>query len=219
VCTVQEFYRCLLKRVDALFELTDTVLCTDGPVRSLAGKHRRGHGGGYAALARGRVDIDRLRTALTAVSLPRAADGRLVLAVDVTCWLRPEAHTCAQRILCHSYGRGKDQHMTVPGWPYLVIVALETGRGSWTAPLDAVRLAPGDNAANVTVQQIRDVVDRLTTAGHWSPGIRTSCWSPTPATTAPAWRTSWPTCRSPCWSGCAPTGSCTARSHHSHRAR
>ncbi|MFC3455803.1 transposase, partial [Amycolatopsis speibonae] len=99
----QEFYRCLTRRADALFELTDAVLCADGPVRSvaelsLAGEHRRGHGSGYAALARGQVEVDRLRTALTAVSLPRAADGRLVLAVDVTCWLRPEAHT---RGACH----------------------------------------------------------------------------------------------------------------------
>ncbi|WP_326960190.1 transposase [Amycolatopsis sp. NBC_01286] len=129
----QEFHRCLTRRADALFELTEAVLCADGPVRSvaelsLAGEHRRGHGSGYAALARGRVDIDRLRTALSRVSLPRAADGRLVLAVDVTCWLRPEAHTCPQRILCHTYGRGKDQHMMVPGWPYSVIVALESGR-------------------------------------------------------------------------------------------
>ncbi|MEV6719285.1 NF041680 family putative transposase, partial [Lentzea sp. NPDC051208] len=171
----QEFYRCLLKRADALFELTDAVLCADGPVRSvaelsLAGEHRRGHSSGYAALARGRIDAGRLRTALSGVSLPRAADGRLVLAVDVTCWLRPEAHTCAQRILCHTYGRGKDQHAMVPGWPYSVVVALEAGRGSWTAPLDAVRLAPGDNAASVTARQIRDVVTRLITAGHWSPG-------------------------------------------------
>jgi hypothetical protein len=106
---------------------------------SLAGEHRRSDGSGYAALARGRVDIDRLRTALSNVSLPRAADGRLVLAVDVTCRPGPEAHTCPQRILCHTYGRGEDQHIMVPGWPYSVVVALEPGRGSWTAPLDAVR--------------------------------------------------------------------------------
>lgn len=171
----REFYRCLLKRADAMFELTDAVLCVDGPVRSVAelsltGEHRRGHGSGYAALAQGRMDVDRFRAALTSVSLPRAGDGRLVLAVDVTCWLRPEAHTCPQRVLCHTYGRGKDQHMMVPGWPYSIIVALEAGRGSWTAPLDAVRLAPGDNAANVTARQIRDLVARLTASGQWSPG-------------------------------------------------
>jgi hypothetical protein len=102
--------------------------------------------------------------------LPRAADGRFVLAVDITCWLRPEAHTSPQRILCHTYGRGKDSHVMVPGWPYSVIVALETGRSSWTAPLDAVRLAPGDDAATVTARQVRQVVTHLLQAGHWQPG-------------------------------------------------
>ncbi|MEU7476429.1 transposase [Lentzea sp. NPDC042327] len=72
----QEFYRCLTRRADALFELADAVLCVDGPVRSvaelsLAGEHRRGHGSGRAALAQGRVDVDRLRTALAGVTLPR----------------------------------------------------------------------------------------------------------------------------------------------------
>lgn len=94
----REFYRCLTRRADALFELVDAALCADGPVGSLVGlslvgEHRRGHGSLYAALNRGRVDVDRLRTALAAVPVPRAADGRIVLAVDVTCWLRPEAHT------------------------------------------------------------------------------------------------------------------------------
>jgi hypothetical protein len=170
-----EFHQCLTTRTDALFELCEAVLCHDRPTRSIAelslvDVHRRGHGSGYAALARGRIDITRLRTALTAVTLPRAADGRLVLAVDITSRLRPEAHTSPQRILCHTYGRGKDQHMMVPDWPYSVVVALETGRSSWTAPLDAVRLTPGDDAATVTARQIREVVVRVTDAGHWQPG-------------------------------------------------
>ena len=42
------FYGCLTARSDALFELTDAVLCADGPVRSLVdltlvAEHRRGH--------------------------------------------------------------------------------------------------------------------------------------------------------------------------------
>src|SRR5437867_4051154 len=99
-----EFYQCMTARADALFELTDAILCADGPVGSLVelslvGEHRRGHGSLYAALDRGRLDVGRLRWALSAVSLPRAADERLVLAVDVTCWLRPEAHTSPGRIL------------------------------------------------------------------------------------------------------------------------
>ncbi|GAA2744180.1 hypothetical protein GCM10010440_26690 [Kitasatospora cinereorecta] len=68
-----EFYSCLTRRGDALFELSYAVLCADGPVRSLvelsvAGEHhRRGHGGLYAAPARGRIDADRMRQALAAV--------------------------------------------------------------------------------------------------------------------------------------------------------
>lgn len=171
----QLFYDCLQRRADALFELADAVLCGDGPVRSLVelslvGEHRRGHGSLYAALDQGRVDIARLRRALAGVTLPRAADGRLVLAVDVTCWLRPDAHTSPERILCHTYGRGKDQHIMIPGWPYSFVVALEPGRSSWTAPLDALRLAPGDDLAVVTAGQLRELVERLIAAGQWTAG-------------------------------------------------
>jgi hypothetical protein len=171
----REFYACLSARADALFELADAVLCADGPVRSLVelslvGAHRRGHGALYAALDRGEIDVVRLRRALTSVPMPRAADGRLVLAADVTCWLRPAAHTSPERIMCHTYGRGKGQAIMIPGWPYSVIVALETGRSSWTAPLDAVRLAPGMDTASVTAGQMRGVIGRLIDAGHWRPG-------------------------------------------------
>ena len=90
----REFYQCLARRADAAFDLVDAVLCADGPVRSLSelsliGEHRRGHGSVYAALDRGRIDIARLRRALVSVPLPRAADGRLVAAVDITSWLSP----------------------------------------------------------------------------------------------------------------------------------
>jgi hypothetical protein len=58
----------------------------------------------------------------------------------------------------------------IPGWPYSLVTALETGRGSWTAPLDARRLAPGDDTATVTAGQLREVVQRLIAAGQWQPG-------------------------------------------------
>ena len=45
----RELYASLTARSDALFELTDAVLCADGPVTSLVeltltAEHRRGHG-------------------------------------------------------------------------------------------------------------------------------------------------------------------------------
>jgi hypothetical protein len=74
----QEFYECSTGRADALFELAWAVLCADGPVTtpaglSLAPEHRRGHGALYDGLAAGAIDLARLRTAVTATTLPRDA--------------------------------------------------------------------------------------------------------------------------------------------------
>ena len=160
----RDFHACLTARADELFELADAVLCADGPVRDLAGlslapEHRRGHGALYDAVNHGRVDIGRLRRSLAGLALPRAADGRLVLAADVSNWLRPGAATSPERLFCHVYGRGKGQAQMIPGWPYSVIAALEPGRTSWTAVLDAVRLGPDDDETEVTAAQVREVVD------------------------------------------------------------
>ncbi|WP_326680931.1 NF041680 family putative transposase [Streptomyces sp. NBC_01237] len=170
-----DLYGCLTTRADALFELTDAVLCTDRPVRSLvelalAPEHRRGHGSLYAGLNQGRIDLDRLRRTLAGLPLPKAADGRLVLAVDVSPWLRPDAATVPDRSFCHTYGRGEAKHQMMPGWPYSIVAALETGRTSWTALLDAVRLQPGADLAALTTAQIREVVERLIEAGQWAEG-------------------------------------------------
>jgi hypothetical protein len=171
----RELYRCLIARADALFELADAVLCADGPVRMLAGlslepEHRRGHGAAYDAVTAGRVDIARLRWSLAALPLPTWPDGRIRLAVDVSNWLRPGAATSPERLFCHVYGRGKGQAQMIPGWPYSFVAALEPGRTSWTAVLDAVRLRPDDDETEVTAAQVRDVVTRLIAAGHWHQG-------------------------------------------------
>jgi hypothetical protein len=170
-----DFHACLTARADELSELADAVLCTDGPVRSLAGlslvpEHRRGHGALYDAVNHGRISIGRLRRSVAGLPLPRAADGRLVLAVDVSNWLRPGAVTSPERLFCHVYGRGKGQAQMIPGWPYSVVAALEPGRTSWTAVLDAVRLGPGDDETGVSAAQVREVITRLIEAGHWCEG-------------------------------------------------
>jgi DDE superfamily endonuclease len=171
----QDFHGCLTARADELSELADAVLCAGEPVRSLAtlslaAEHRRGHGALYDAVNHGRIEVARLRRSLAGLPLPRAADGRLVLAADVSNWLRPGAATSPGRLFCHVYGRGKGQAQMIPGWPYSVIAALEPGRTSWTAVLDAIRLGPGDDETAVTAAQVREVITRLITAGHWHEG-------------------------------------------------
>jgi hypothetical protein len=128
----REFYACLTARADALFELTDAVLCADGPVTSLVeltltAEHRRGHGAMYDALNAGQVEPARLRRSLASLPLPRVG-GRIVLAVDVSPWLRPDAATSGDRLFCHVYGRAKNNAQLIPGWPYSFVAALETGR-------------------------------------------------------------------------------------------
>jgi len=161
----------LTARADALFELCDAVLCADGPVTtlvglSLAAVHRRGHGALYDGLAAGQVEVARLRHAITSTGLPRDRDGRIVLAVDVSAWLRPDAPTSPDRSYCHVSARGKGQAQMIPGWPYSFVAVLEPGRTSWTALLDCQRLRPGDDATMVTATQVRDVLERLRRAGH-----------------------------------------------------
>jgi hypothetical protein len=114
------FRACLTARGDELFELTDAVLCADGPVQTLAGlslapEHGRGHGALYDALCCGRIGIGRLRRALACLPLPRWPDGRIILAVDVSPWLRPDAATSPGRLFCRVYGRGKGQAQMIPG--------------------------------------------------------------------------------------------------------
>ncbi len=213
-----ESYKCLTARRDELFELVDAVLCSDGAVKSpvdltAPSEHRRGHGAMYGCLNHGRIDVSQLRTTLAGLSLPRFGGGRLVLAVGVSPWLRPDAPCSADRLFCHVYGRAKTASQFIPGWPHSFIAVLESGATSWTAILDAVRLGPADDATAVTADQLRGVVERLITAGQWQAGdpdiviVSDAGYDVT--------RLTWVlvTCRSSWWAGSAPTASCVCRSH------
>lgn len=75
-----ELYASLPSRGDALFELCDALLCTDGPVRTLVDlaldpEHRRGHGALYAGLNQGRIDVARLRRAWSGSRCPGPPTG------------------------------------------------------------------------------------------------------------------------------------------------
>ncbi|MEU7191916.1 transposase, partial [Streptomyces sp. NPDC045369] len=170
------FYGCLSARADAFFELTDALLCADGPTRtpvelSLLAEHQRGYGSLYGALNHGRLDTEALRDLLASLPMPRF-EGRIVLAVDVSDWLRSDAVCSPERLFCHVHGRSRETAQIIPGWPYSFVAALTPDRTSWTQVLDAVRLGPADDAAAVTAGQLRAVLTRLTAAGQWQHGDR-----------------------------------------------
>ena len=72
-------YACFTARADALFELTDAILCADHAVTSLVqlsleAEFTRGHGALYGALKDGGIDEEAFAALLTG-TLPRLADG------------------------------------------------------------------------------------------------------------------------------------------------
>ena len=122
----------------------------------------------YDALNAGRVELARLRRALAALPLPtgcRWADRAGGRCQPVAASGRPDQRGPA--VLPRPRPRRRGSAQMIPGWPYSFVAALETGRSSWTAVLDAVRLGPADDATAVTAAQLRDVVDRLVAAGQW----------------------------------------------------
>src|SRR5215212_8379369 len=161
-----ELHTCYTRRADALFELGDALLCTEAfpslPHLSLEPVHQRGWGSVYAALARGEVDAERLRDLLARV-LP-AADPP-VFAVDVTTWPRCDAECSPERGYYYHPSRHSAGQPIIAGWAYQWIAQLSFDRDSWTAPVDAARLHPLDDADQQAACQVRALLGRLPAGG------------------------------------------------------
>jgi hypothetical protein len=157
-----ELYAYFSRRADALFELGDAMLCAQAvpslPHLSLEPVHRRGWGSAYAALARGRIDIERLRD-LLASSLPPT--GPLVFAVDVTTWPRCHAECSPERGHYYHPSRHSAGQPIIAGWAWQWIAQVSFDRDSWTAPVDAARLHPLDDTDQQAARQIRALLARL----------------------------------------------------------
>ncbi|PRY18872.1 DDE superfamily endonuclease [Pseudosporangium ferrugineum] len=157
-----EVYDCFDRRADALFDLVDGI-CAPVTVAgvaylSLAPGARRGHGAAYAALSAGRIDVDLLRDVLAGV---RPVGWRPDFAVDASVWARCDAECSPGRGFYHHPGRHSAGQPIVAGWGYSWLVGLSADHDSWTAVLDARRLAVSDNMNLVAAGQIRAVLARL----------------------------------------------------------
>jgi DDE superfamily endonuclease len=157
-------YGCFERRADALFELTDSIL-TAGVVPSpahlsLEAVHRRGWGSLYAALSRGRLDAERLRTLLLG-GYPLAAGGQPpVYAVDVSVWPRCDAESSPKRGYYYHPSRHSAGQPIVAGWAYQFIAQLGFERDCWVAPVDVRRLPPEANAGEDAAEQVKRFVRR-----------------------------------------------------------
>jgi hypothetical protein len=129
---------------------------------SLEPAHRRGWGSTYAALASGRIEVERLRD-LLAGSLPDADP--LVFAVDVTTWPRCDAECSPERGYYYHPSRHSAGQPIIAGWAYQWIAQLGFDRDSWTAPVDAARLHPTDDTDQQAAVQVRALLGRLPDGG------------------------------------------------------
>ena len=166
-------YGCCTRRADALSELTDAMLCADGPVRSPAElsvepEFRRGHGSVYNALAGGRVGMDRLRRLQVAAMPPAAAGDPLMPGIDVTPLARPDALFADEMVMVQVRGAGGDRYL--PGWPLSVLAGLHWGSSSWVDAIEARRLRPGEDHAAATVAQVTGLLADLAATGKRRPG-------------------------------------------------
>jgi hypothetical protein len=162
-----ELHGSFTRRADALFELGDALLCSQTPFPSLPHlslepTHRRGWGSAYAALASGRIATERLRDLL--VSHLPAADP-LVFAVDVTTWPRCDAECSPERGYYYHPSRHSAGQPIIAGWAFQWIAQLSFDRDSWTAPVDAARLHPLDDADQQAACQVRALLGRLPAGG------------------------------------------------------
>jgi hypothetical protein len=157
------FYRCLDRRADALFDLTDALLTagtvSSPPHLSLAAVHRRGWGSLYAAVSRGCIDEENSRDLLA--RHPLSDDDPPVYAVDVSVWARCDAEASPERGYYYHPSRHSAGVPIVAGWAYQLVAQLGFERDSWVAPVDARRVRPTQDTDEAATEQVRALVERL----------------------------------------------------------
>jgi hypothetical protein len=170
-CTILEVFRhnlyhgCFSRAADALFDLADALL-TDSQAGSLvelsqAASFQRAWPSLYEALEDGRIERAALLR-LFAEHLPAAMVGeRLVLGLDVSSILRPDAHTSAERTLVHRSNLPKGATPVGPGWQFSTLVVLPNPVSSWTYILDNRRVPSTGTATTTGVAQLSEVLPLL----------------------------------------------------------
>jgi hypothetical protein len=169
----QRFHALCWRRAGALFELTDAMLCAQGPVRSpvelsVEPEFHRGHGSVYDALTEGRIDAGGLRRLLLGASSPAGVGEPLMFAIDVTPNARPDAEYADERVMVQVRGKGGDKFL--PGWPYSLLVGVQWGSSSWVDPIEARRIRPREDHTDVTIEQITGLLADLRATGRWRHG-------------------------------------------------
>jgi hypothetical protein len=85
--------------------------------------------------------------------------------VDASTWERCDAETSPERGFYHSASKHSAGQPIVAGWSFQWVSQLNFEPGSWTAPLDAMRVPPTEDATDATVAQVQRVTGTLPADG------------------------------------------------------
>jgi hypothetical protein len=158
----QEVYNRLGAAHDATFELTDAVLLTRNAYSladlSLSPVFRRKWPSIYEALQDSRPQRNKLMK-LYIEQMP--SSGRPLLAVDHTCWQRPEAVTLQDRTIEHSCTAVPGNRPIALGQGYSTIAWIPEASGSWALPLRHERISSWENPIDKGAWQLRQVCRHL----------------------------------------------------------
>jgi DDE superfamily endonuclease len=160
-----ELYHCFTRAADALFDLADALL-TDPSARafvelSQAASFQHAWPSLYEALEDGRIDRAALMRLFVAALPQRMGGTRLLLGLDTSSILRPEALTSADRTLVYRPNLPADATPVAPGWCFSSVVVLPEPVSSWTYVLDNRRVPSTETADTIGVQQLRSILPPL----------------------------------------------------------
>ena len=156
----QQAYECLESRADALFSLCDGLL-SESQARSLPELSHspffdRQWPSIYAALADGKINVERLRAlCVRSVLAELPDDAPIWIAVDATPIERPEAETSEDRGYIHVANLPLADKPISIGWMVSVVGLLPEQSSSWTPPLDFQRISSEQTAVGVAIEQLR----------------------------------------------------------------
>ncbi len=167
-CTILEVLRhnvyhcCFTRGGDALFDLADALL-TDPSARSFielsqAPSFRRSWSSLYEALEDGRIDRSALLREFIRLMPTRLLRGRLVLGLDTSSILRPDAHTAPDRTFVHRSGLPPDATPVGAGWQFSTLVVLPDPVSSWVYILDNRRVPSSQTARSIGTAQLSEVL-------------------------------------------------------------
>lgn len=163
------YHSCFTQARDALFELADALL-TQSQAKSfaelsLAACFRRQWPSLYEALEDGRIDRAALQQ-LFVDHLPASLySSRLILGLDASSILRPDARTSPERTLVHRSNLPQDATPVGPGWQFSCLVALSSPVSAATYILSTCRIPSSQTASATGAAQLRDLLTLLAPRG------------------------------------------------------